>query len=333
MEMKLAFCALAENDFDEIVSAFKKIGWNKPKSTYETYFQEQKNNIRSVIVAKANGKFCGYVTLKWKSDYEVFAQQNIPEISDLNVLPSYRKHGIGTALIHACETIAKDRSYIKIGMGVGMTADYGNAQRLYVNLEYIPDGHGLHSKYIPVKYGDQIAVDDDLTLFFTKSISSFTKQAHPETNFHIKLVEPTLAEKICRDITADLPDYFGIPEANERYAHGMLDRVSFAAMVDNQYVGLLTIEFPFANNANIYWMAVKQKYQGHTIGAALVQYAEEYCRSKDCMSLTVETLSTKNKNEDYLKTYRFYEKCGFKPLFELNTYGPDFLMVYMQKLI
>jgi len=168
---QLALCSLEENDFDEIISAFKMIGWNKPRSTYETYFSEQSNNIRSTIVAKENGKFCGYVTIKWKSNYDSFAQQNIPEISDLNVLPTYRKHGIGTALINACEAMAKERGYTTIGLGVGMTADYGNAQRLYVRLGYIPDGRGLHYKCNSLEYGCQVTIDDDLVLFFTKSVS------------------------------------------------------------------------------------------------------------------------------------------------------------------
>lgn len=172
MTNKINFCSLQENNFDEIVSAFKVIGWNKPKSIYETYFKEQSDNIRSVIVAKENEKFCGYVTIKWKSDYASFAQQNIPEISDLNILPIYRKHGIGTALINACETMAKERGYTSIGLGVGMTADYGDAQRLYVRLGYIPDGQGLHYKCHSLKYGNQVTIDDDLVLFLTKSTSN-----------------------------------------------------------------------------------------------------------------------------------------------------------------
>lgn len=170
MTQKITFYSLEENDFDEIVSAFKMIGWNKPRSIYENYFKEQSDNIRSIIVSKENGKFCGYTTIKWKSNYNSFAKQNIPEISDLNVLPNYRKNGIGTALINACEAMAKERGYTSIGLGVGMTADYGNAQRLYVRLGYVPDGHGLHYKNMPLNYGDQTILDDDLVIYLIRSI-------------------------------------------------------------------------------------------------------------------------------------------------------------------
>lgn len=165
---KVVLTALEKNDFDEIVSAFKKIGWNKPKSIYEKYFAEQSENIRTVFIAKENGKFCGYVTIKWKSDYDSFAQQNIPEISDLNVLPSFRKKGIGTLLINACELVAQERGASKIGLGVGMTADYGDAFRLYIKLGFMPDGRGLHYKNVQLRYGDKTVVDDELVVYLVK---------------------------------------------------------------------------------------------------------------------------------------------------------------------
>lgn len=150
---------------------------------------------------------------------------------------------------------------------------------------------------------------------------------------NIEMIDPLIAENICRDITAELQQYFGIPEANERYAKGMLERISFSASVKGQRVGLLTVEIPFSNNANIYWMAVRKDFQGKRIGSSMIQFAEDYCRKQGCTSLTVETLSPKNNDENYLKTYHFYNKCGFAPLFELYTYGPEFLMLYMQKII
>ena len=147
----------------------------------------------------------------------------------------------------------------------------------------------------------------------------------------IQLVDPLIAKKTCREITLTLPEWFGIPEANERYVQGMLERTSFVASVVGEYAGLITLEFPFPNNANIYWMAVKKTHHGKNIGTDLIKAAEDYCRNRGCSSLTVETLSPKENDKNYLKTYQFYETCGFKPLFEMRPFGPDHLMVYMQK--
>ena len=172
MSKKLTLAPLDKNDIDSIVLAFESIGWDKPRSLYENYFQEQSNATRSVIVAKTDGKFCGYVTMKWKSDYAAFNENETPEIVDLNVLPQYQNRGVGTQLIQTCEAMAIERGISTIGIGVGMTTDYGNAQRLYVYLGYIPDGHGLHYKGKQLQYSDVVTVDDDLVLYFTKKLTA-----------------------------------------------------------------------------------------------------------------------------------------------------------------
>lgn len=162
---------LKEDDIDQIVTAFKNIGWNKPRSIYESYLLEQINNTRSIIVVMENNIFCGYVTIKWESDYFSFKQQSIPEISDLNVLPDYRNQGVGSKLIAICESMAKEQGYSVIGLGVGLTADYGNAQRLYVRLGYVPDGHGLFYKNVPISFGSNVIVDDDLVIYLSKPLN------------------------------------------------------------------------------------------------------------------------------------------------------------------
>jgi len=43
------------------------------------------------------------------------------------------------------EQIIAERSDI-VGIGVGLYADYGTAQRMYARRGYVPDGHGLFSQ-------------------------------------------------------------------------------------------------------------------------------------------------------------------------------------------
>lgn len=163
---------LEESDIDEMVSAFKAIGWHKPRSIYEGYLSEQTKGTRLTLIAKKENRFCGYVTLKWNSDYPHFKAHRIPEIADLNVLPHYRKKGIGSKLIEKCEKLVVDHGYTQIGLGMGLTKDYGNAQRLYVKRGFILNGHGLFYKHHPVHFGTHVIVDDDLVLYLTKTIKS-----------------------------------------------------------------------------------------------------------------------------------------------------------------
>jgi GNAT superfamily N-acetyltransferase len=126
-------------------------------------------------VAHFKGEFAGYVTLKWQSQYPSFKAQNIPEIIDLNILPAKRKMGIGSLLLDAAEKEALTKSQI-IGIGVGLYAGadggYGPAQRLYIKRGYIPDGKGVTYNYKPTIPGNSYPLDDDMVLWFTKSLSS-----------------------------------------------------------------------------------------------------------------------------------------------------------------
>ncbi len=124
-------------------------------------------------MANVHNQFAGYVTLKWQSQYPSFKAENIPEIMDLNVLPAFRKMGIGSLLLDRAEKEAATRSKV-VGIGVGLYAGadggYGPAQRLYVKRGYIPDGKGVTYNYEPTILGNSYPLDDELVLFFTKKL-------------------------------------------------------------------------------------------------------------------------------------------------------------------
>ena len=160
---------LSEDDGPLIAAAFAAQGWNKPLSQYQVYHQESVQGKRTVLVAEASGQFAGYVTIVWESGYPPFRQGAIPEIVDFNVLMAFQRRGIGSALLDEAERRIGQRSSV-VGIGVGMTADYGAAQILYVRRGYIPDGRGLFQDGRHLTYGDQAVVDDDLALHLTKSL-------------------------------------------------------------------------------------------------------------------------------------------------------------------
>jgi len=132
---------LAPEQIDTIVSEFQAIGWDKPRQTFERYVSEQQTGQREAWTAWLGDRFAGYVTLKWKCDYAPFAKENIPEVSDLNVLPALQRQGIAAELMSLAEATAlKKRG--KVGLAVGLSADYGKAQRFHILRGYVPDGRG-----------------------------------------------------------------------------------------------------------------------------------------------------------------------------------------------
>lgn len=148
-------------------------------------------------------------------------------------------------------------------------------------------------------------------------------------NPKIEIVSPNLAKELHRKITKDLPEYFGLPECNEEYINGIVTRTNFAAKVGEDYVGLLSLDFPYPNNSNIYWMGVLRSFHNQGIGFSLVQDAVIYARNQKAETMTVETLAPEECDENYSKTYQFYLKAGFSPMFNLKPLNYEWNMVYM----
>ena len=161
---------LGAADVPEVAAAFAAIGWpNKGATQFESYLAEQESGTRVTLFTFIDGAFAGYLNVLWRSWYPPFVAEQIPEINDFNVLPHLRRQGIGTALMDEAERVIAERSPMA-GIGVGMTADYGDAMRLYVRRGYVPDGRGLTTHERPVAYGESVVVDDDLALYFTKRL-------------------------------------------------------------------------------------------------------------------------------------------------------------------
>lgn len=105
----------------------------------------------------------------WTSEYSPFAERQVPEICDLNVLPPYRRRGIGNALLDRAESAASARGKV-VGIGVGLYSDYGAAQRIYVRRGYLPDGRGIMYRNRPVEPGTVIRIDDDAAIMLTRPV-------------------------------------------------------------------------------------------------------------------------------------------------------------------
>lgn len=159
---------MTNQDAGPISAAFARIGWDKPVDQYLRYVEEADRGERVCLLAERGSEFVGYCTLVWSSAYPPFRDQGIPEISDLNVLPPFRRAGIGSALLQALEDVARGRG-ATVGLGVGLYADYGSAQRLYAARGYRPDGRGVMYDNRPVPPGESIPIDDSACLMLTLS--------------------------------------------------------------------------------------------------------------------------------------------------------------------
>lgn len=134
---------MTEAHIDALTEVFAS--WNKPAGQYTRYYAENLAGTRITLVGLVDGELAGYGNLLWQSDYPPFIDAGIPEINDLNTLEPFRRRGLASAIITECERIAKDAGKPIIGIGVGQTEDYANAQRLYPQLGYVYDGRGIRT--------------------------------------------------------------------------------------------------------------------------------------------------------------------------------------------
>lgn len=138
--MNIVIRQMQEEDIDFLAKVFHPL--NKPRDQFEMFWREHQAGNRVTFVACIEEKSVGYTNLVWKSDYKSFDETGIPEINNMHILDEFQKQGIGTALIQEAEKIALMQGKEEIGIGFGLTPDYGTAQRLYPKLGYIPDGRG-----------------------------------------------------------------------------------------------------------------------------------------------------------------------------------------------
>ncbi len=143
---------MVEADCAVIAEAFAAQGWNKPVGKYQGYWRDSLAQRRVVLLAEHEGRFAGYLTIVWESDFPPFREAGVPEIADFNVLIGHRRMRIGTALMDEAERRIAVRSPVA-GLGVCLDTDYGPAQVLYVRRGYLPDGRGVFQRGRFPRYG------------------------------------------------------------------------------------------------------------------------------------------------------------------------------------
>jgi GNAT superfamily N-acetyltransferase len=96
-----------------------------------------------------------------------------------------------------------------------------------------------------------------------------------------EIVDAEQKSSAVAEIIKTLPEWFGIPESNERYVREAATKDVFAAYDDlNQPVGLIALRYHFQRTAEIWWMGVKPAYHRRGMGTPLFQAAKSKARQK-----------------------------------------------------
>lgn len=166
---------MTAQDITALEQAALLVHGDSPVDYFQHCYEEQNQNRRYVLVARLaleqdTTDVAGYAMVNFHPLYAPFRHMGIPEIQDLSVVPGLRKQGLGRALITACEDSARAKGCTQIGIGVGLGASFGAAQRLYVRAGFIPDGAGACFDNTPMRTGDLRPFGDAMTLKLIKDL-------------------------------------------------------------------------------------------------------------------------------------------------------------------
>ena len=162
-----------DSDIPALYDMLAALGFHKGAGYFERCLDEQAQGRRQVFIVRGGEPEgdIGYGMLNWHPQYALYKRLGIPEIQDLNTVPVARRQGAASALIGHCEQIAAQTGAEHIGISVGLYADYGPAQRLYVKRGYEPDGFGVTYDRQQVRAGEMRLVDENLCLMLVKALT------------------------------------------------------------------------------------------------------------------------------------------------------------------
>ena len=135
------------------------------------FAQDLSDGKRVIWAVWQQEKLVGQLTLQAPSAYPPFRRQNIHEIVDVWVDPAQRRQGIAKTLLQTAGDEARARQAPGIGLGVGVTENFGPAHRLYAQAGFLPDGAGLWVQGRQAKAGDVVTMADGVLLMWVKIFS------------------------------------------------------------------------------------------------------------------------------------------------------------------
>ena len=133
----------------DILPLERQIPSSGASSVHAFRYARQQDGRSTYLVAWLEGLPVGHLDLRWDGVQGCdAAQQHLagcPELNGIVVLPERRSQGIGTRLISAAETMARQRGFHAVCVGVALEND--RARALYERLGYVAWDRGVVDAY------------------------------------------------------------------------------------------------------------------------------------------------------------------------------------------
>ena len=168
--MQLSFHVVQPDEINQVNQEVKLAFFSGDEATIDSHFEDHENGDSTTILGYEAGRLVGIVTIRWKSSYPSFRDLEIPLIQYIEIRFEDRGRGLGGQMLHGAEQEIALRSPLA-GLVVGISEEYGPAQRLYAKRGFVPDGRGVCRKFTPLKIGEHVTVDHDLLHWLVKDVS------------------------------------------------------------------------------------------------------------------------------------------------------------------
>lgn len=161
---------MEEADAQILTDEYTAQGWHPDVEYYLMRIREQAEEKCIALTAEFQSHPAGNVYLYLNANGGPFKGKEWPIIVDFGVLKKYQRKGIGNRMMDVAEQLAAQYADT-VCLGVGLSREYGTAQRMYAKRGYIPDGSGVwYQDKQCVQYETVCTVDDDLVLYMAKEL-------------------------------------------------------------------------------------------------------------------------------------------------------------------
>jgi len=161
---------MEEADTQILTDEYAAQGWHSDVEYYLMRIREQAEGKCVALTAEFQGHPADNVYLYLNANEGAFKGKDWPIIVDFGVLKKYQRKGIGNRIMDVAEQLAAQYADT-VCLGVGLSREYGTAQRMYAKRGYIPDGSGVwYQDKQCVQYETVCTVDDDLVLYMAKEL-------------------------------------------------------------------------------------------------------------------------------------------------------------------
>ena len=131
----------------------------------------------------------------------------------------------------------------------------------------------------------------------------------------LKIEGPLFGQgKACAEVLQDLPEWFGIEEANKNYSEVAETLPTFVARDGETVIGFMSLMIHAEKSAELYVLGVKQAYHRQGVGKRLLAASEAFLRGSGIQYVQVKTLAALAKDANYEKTRAFYQGQGYVTL-------------------